>query len=540
MTLNPNSAFRATPEPGQNVALAGAGLPGRDRQLASVVADHRLRRSAEEMMTPYRKNFVTMVGMLLQELPTYPVLEVFYAIGYQAGEGVVQELSDYDSKNELNNAFQQCLDFSDASGFTRFTQAELEINLDENRFDARLGMLSSIESDAYLAIPHPQKLRVCTMESGYLSGVATALAGQAVEFTETRCRGEGAKQCEFVGKLVRDGHHADEKDTASGAAKVPAPLMPLVGKSSVMQTLRSRISVVAGTAAPVVIQGETGTGKELIARSLHMMSNRDKQPLITMNCAAIPENLVEAELFGVQKGAYTGADRTRMGKFQLAHEATLFLDEVALLSLETQGKLLRVLEDGCFDMVGGRTQQVDVRLIVASNIELAEAVKRGTFREDLYYRLCTIVLRSPPLRDRKADIKTLAEHFLDDAASRHGKTFSGFSTAAIKYLEGLYYPGNVRELRQLVEAAAIFAEQDGVIDRELLTTGGHVPQSQSNQQQISAAEIASTLLASGVSMQELERACIEQALTESGGNLSQAARLLGISRRQVEYRVKGS
>lgn len=500
--------------------------------------------SAKDVMAPTRKTFVSMITLLLQELPTFPVFQVFFTIGIEGGRDVVKMVDVEVKSADPAAIFQQYLNLSDASGFTQYLPPVVEINLEKKRFNARVEMSQSVESDAYLAIPNREKLRVCALEAGYLSGVAGELTGQSVIFTEVCCRGEGADACEFVGKFADDvDQDKQESITATSVPSTSSIQTLLIGTTGLMDTLRSRIATVARTDAPVLIQGETGTGKELIARSLHLMSDRKQYSLITMNCGATPESLVEAELFGVQKGAYTGAEKTRMGKFQLAHEATLFLDEIGLLSLAVQGKLLRVLEDGCFDIVGGRTVKVNIRLIVATNIDLAEAVQRGDFREDLYFRLCTVILRAPPLRERLADVQELAEHFLVDAGQRHKKGFTGFSADAIQFLEGLHYPGNVRELRQLVEAAAIFGSNGELIDSELLAAGGHVPMPRhkdSDQRLATISDITHSILESGISLKEFEKACVDQALNSSGGNLAQAARMLGVSRRQIEYRVRGS
>jgi two-component system, NtrC family, response regulator HydG len=497
-----------------------------------------------DVMAPTRKTFVSMITLLLQELPTFPVFQVLNTIGIEGGRDVVNMLGVGGEGADLATAFQQYLNVSDTSGFTQYLPPVLEIDLEKGRFDARIKMTQSVESDAYLAIPNREKLRVCALEAGYLSGVAGELIGRSVTFTEVSCKGEGADQCEFVGKFTDEVDQNRQEIIAANSV----PLRPtiqslLIGKTGLMDALRSRIAAVARTDVPVLIQGETGTGKDLIARSIHLISDRKQRPLITMNCGAIQEGLVEAELFGVQKGAYTGAEKTRMGKFQLAHEATLFFDEIGLLSMAVQGKLLRVLEDGCFDIVGGRTVQVDVRLIVATNIDLAEAVQRGEFREDLYFRLCTVILRAPPLRERMADVRALAEHFLEDAGKRHRKNFAGFTADAYRLLEGLHYSGNVRELRQMIEAAAIFGSDGESIDCELLAAGGHVPMSrniESDEALATIDDVARSILESGISLKELEKVCVDQALNNSGGNLAQAARLLGVSRRQIEYRVRGS
>ncbi|MBI4643412.1 MAG: sigma-54-dependent Fis family transcriptional regulator [Deltaproteobacteria bacterium] len=234
------------------------------------------------------------------------------------------------------------------------------------------------------------------------------------------------------------------------------PVREIVGKSEALQRLREQVRMVAPTNASVLITGENGTGKELVARALHAFSQRSHKPFVEVNCAAIPEDLIESELFGHEKGAFTGATSRRQGKFDLAHEGTLFLDEIGDMSLKTQAKILRILEEQRFERVGGsRPIQVDVRVVAATNKNLAEEIQRGTFREDLYHRINVIPLQVPPLRERREDIPLLAGHFLQELARENDAPPKTISPRALEALVNLPWPGNVRELKNFIWRLAI-------------------------------------------------------------------------------------
>jgi len=243
-------------------------------------------------------------------------------------------------------------------------------------------------------------------------------------------------------------------------------LSQLVGTSPPWRLVLDDIKLVAGTAAPVLIQGETGTGKEMAARAVHQLSSRAAGPFVAVNCSSLTASLVESELFGHERGAFTGAEARRKGRFELAHGGTLFLDEIADLPPEIQPKLLRVLQEGTFERVGGETTvSADIRLIAASNVGLFEAVEAGKFREDLYYRLSVFPIYLPPLRERQQDIMLLAEHFLAEIRGRTGYRSTRFSEKAVESLQQRMWPGNVRELKNAVERAALLS-RGGIIRPE--------------------------------------------------------------------------
>ncbi|WP_396623387.1 sigma-54 interaction domain-containing protein [Luteitalea sp.] len=302
----------------------------------------------------------------------------------------------------------------------------------------------------------------------------------------------------------------------------------IIGSSRPMQALFGQVTQVARSQTTALIRGESGTGKELIAHAIHYHSARASKPFVKVNCGALPEGLVESELFGHEAGAFTDARTAKKGRFELAHGGTLFLDEVGELSVGTQVKLLRVLQEREFERLGGtQTIRVNVRLIAATNRDLEDAVKARTFREDLYYRLNVFSLFLPPLRDRKPDILLLADHFVEKYAAAHGKDVRRLATTAIDMLMSYHWPGNVRELENCIERAVLVAT-GGVIH------GHDLPPS------LQTAEVSGTLprvsLASATAA--LETDLIQDALKTAGGNLARTARLLDTTERIVAYKVK--
>ena len=242
----------------------------------------------------------------------------------------------------------------------------------------------------------------------------------------------------------------------------------MIGASAEMRRIYQLLEQAAPTVASVLVSGESGTGKELVAQTLHQLSQRASQPFVPLNCAAIPDTLLESELFGHEKGAFTGAIARRQGAFELANRGTLFLDEIAEMTPATQAKLLRVLQERSFRPLGGqREQSVDIRVVAATNVDPLEAVRQGKLREDLYYRLNVFAIQLPPLRERKGDVPLLVQAFLKEFNARNGKTIVGVSDRAMEMLERHSWPGNVRELRNVIERATIVAKGDHIEPADL-------------------------------------------------------------------------
>ncbi len=307
----------------------------------------------------------------------------------------------------------------------------------------------------------------------------------------------------------------------------------ITGNSSPIQELKRQIAIAAPTNAWILIIGENGTGKELVARTIHQMSNRCDKPLIDVNCAAIPDELIESELFGHEKGAFTGASSRKRGKFEVADKSTIFLDEIGDMSLKTQAKVLRILEEQKFERVGGtRTLTVDVRVLAASNKDLEREIEKGTFREDLYYRLNVIPIEVPPLRHRTEDIGMLVETFLKAIAKEGNWGQKTMTPGAIEHLKSCPWPGNVRELKNLVERLVIMTQGD-VIDEE------NIPLSYRRQERAMAEDVDFSEVGSfKEAKREFERTFILQKLSENKNNISQTADSMGIERSHLHKKIK--
>ncbi len=304
----------------------------------------------------------------------------------------------------------------------------------------------------------------------------------------------------------------------------------IIGNSAPMRRLFEALGQVAPSEATVLLTGESGTGKELIANAIHQNSPRNRRPMIKVNCAALPETLLESELFGHEKGAYTGATSRSRGRFQLAHRSTLFLDEISEMSPATQAKILRALQEKEIEPVGGETTLViDTRIIAATNKNLEHQVKEGRFREDLYYRLNVVRIEIPPLRKRTEDIPLLAEFFLKRYVEKNRKLIKGFTPRALDLMMRHDWPGNVRELENLVERGVIMARGDRITPEEF-------PSAMRDRE--SGDTQPSTESTAGKTLKEAEREIILRTLEEEGGNRTQTAKILGISRRTLQLKLK--
>lgn len=320
----------------------------------------------------------------------------------------------------------------------------------------------------------------------------------------------------------------------------------ILGQSEVMKPILETIQQVAPTRATVLIEGESGTGKELVAKALHNLSGRPKAKLITVHCAALSPQILESELFGHEKGSFTGAQERRIGRFELADGGTLFLDEIGEIDASTQVKLLRALGEQTIERVGGNKPiQINVRLIAATNRDLAQMVSEGKFREDLYWRLRVVTIHMPPLRERKSDIPVLVEHFLKDMASANGKAFKPLGEDALPVLMNYDWPGNVRELRTAIEHGVVMSNSARVMLKHLpgyLTSGGigfRIPAAKTKTPETAPASASKPAApSSDLHLENMERHLILAALERSGNNRTEAATLLGLSRRTLQRKLK--
>ena len=489
----------------------------------------------------------------------------------------------------------------------------VQVEVVHARYDAELGDYdgefiwhNSSEDDEHIAAYGVGGSPACWMQVGYATGYVSTLFGRMVVFREVECRSSGAAHCRVIGKSAerwddpeQDLFYLNAQDfvgtppaaladkllgkarratylgvpqhKASDASPASANHTTMVGASSAFNAACHMLQRVAPTAATVLFTGESGVGKEMFASMLHRISPRSSQPFVAINCAAIPETLVESELFGVERGAYTGAGTSRPGRFERAHGGTLFLDEIGTLSLVAQGKLLRALQEGEVERVGGtRTVRVDVRLVAATNVDLRQAVREGTFREDLFYRLNVFPIHLPPLRERRDDIPLLMSHFLAHYQRKHQRQVPGFSQAAVKAMFHYPFPGNIRELQNLIERAVILATDGEPIEPHHLFAGGeqrdggvmslHLQGNsggtlhaqgvagaggavQAPQAAPAASARAGVALAPPAApvvapLHQAEEQMLRQALQSAGGNVALAARLLGISRATMAYRLR--
>ena len=458
-------------------------------------------------------------------------------------------------------------------------------------FDAALGTYSgefiwhnSVEVDAHVAHCGMGSEPACWTQLGYAMGYVSTTLGRLVIFREVECRAAGGQACRIVGKPAEEWPDVDEdlryingEDFLSTSAFNPAsgrdiaelpevadtPTIGgnahMVGISAAFNACCHQLKRVAPTRATALFSGESGVGKELFAQMLHEISPRKGAPFVSINCAAIPDTLVEAELFGVEQGAYTGATASRPGRFERADGGTLFLDEVGTLSLVAQGKLLRALQEGVIERVGGtREVRVDVRVVAATNVELEEEVRQGRFREDLFFRLNVFPIRLPPLRDRREDIPLLLSYFLQRYSQRHERHITGFTARAVRALLNYDYPGNIRELQNLVERGVISADDDSAIDLRHLfrfeqmpsefvysvgsagdlakDVGKDVPECEEVEDGL-LDRFLSLSRTESISLQGLELRLIREAVERCGGNLAKAARMMGLSRAQLAYRL---
>lgn len=453
-------------------------------------------------------------------------------------------------------------------GSVRVTPIRLEVDVAKGSFYGEFRWENSWEAEAHVREFGSQEDPVCWMLIGYASGYTTEFMGRFVLFKEMECAAGGNSYCRIVGRPVEEWPDAADYTPYYEADSIVSRLLDLrhqvdelrsslehqyridnlIGDCPAFRHAYDLVSRAATTNVTVLLTGETGVGKERFARALHDLSPRRDAPFVAVNCAALPGELVESELFGVEKGAYTGAHASRAGKFERADGGTLFLDEIGDMPLPAQAKLLRVLQEGELERLGDdRSRRVNVRVVTATNADLEAAVKAGRFRSDLYYRLNVYPIPVPPLRDRGPDIPRLAQAMLDRFGAVHGKHFTGISDRAMQVMLAYAWPGNVRELENMIERGVILAPNDGWVELEHLSpclkaadreagigASGHLENKEPADQQ----HLCDAILASGISLDRLESLLLDAAVSKAQGNLAGAARTLGISRPQLSYRLK--
>jgi DNA-binding NtrC family response regulator len=332
----------------------------------------------------------------------------------------------------------------------------------------------------------------------------------------------------YVHNILRAQELQEENRRLREQLRTEEEYSQIIGRSEKLLTILEMIDQLAPTDVTILIEGESGTGKELVANAIHQKSGRGQKPFISVNCGALPKELIGSELFGHEKGAFTGASHQKQGRFELADRGTLFLDEIAEMDLEAQVTLLRILEGGRFRRVGGTHEvKVDVRVIAATNKSLKEQVREGRFREDLFYRLNVVRMSLPPLRERREDIQTLAQHFLDTFSTKYHKSDLKFASELTERLTHYEWPGNIRELKNCIERAVILTREQ-VIGLDLL------PERIRQESDLPTRAAVSV----GLSLAEMEREMIRQTLEHTGGHRKRTAEILGISERDLYYKLK--
>ncbi|WP_221797115.1 sigma-54-dependent Fis family transcriptional regulator [Oceanobacter mangrovi] len=529
---------------------------------------------------------------LIEKLGQNAARQLLTRIGYQQGVEDARALTDADDLS-IYDTLALLPRLREMQGFVRHQAHErMHLNPETGEFRADYFWQGSWEAEV-----HRQQFGLggepaCWMMVGYATGATTAMMGRPMIWREVECVAMGHSRCRVIGQPLAecDEQHGDElaflqvehfvsspgarhsrfQQPDSGHSAVPLEqllqaadelhateeLPELIGASASFHAAVHLLKRVGATDATVLLKGESGVGKERFSKSLHAIGPRADKPMVSVNCAAIPADLVEAELFGVEKGAFTGAHLSRPGRFERAHGGTLFLDEIASLPMHAQGKLLRVLQEGEVERVGGsKVHKVDVRIVAAANRDLREEVAAGRFREDLFFRLNVFPIDIPSLRQRRDDIPLLVHVFIKRSCKRFGKSIPGLTRRASEALWRYEWPGNVRELENMIERAVILADDGEYLDiRQLFSGGEQVPSPQTPTLLIGAGQPEppccadnpldsedlrlAQLLEQAGSLQGVENRLLNWALEQSGGNVSAAARLLNMRRGQLEYRLR--
>ena len=583
--MNKNRQVQRVAERENRGLAEGFRAPGEDKVPDSALADlrdsfHFHPEHAEIRLGGRRMQLVDDIASahlrseLVRALGYESARRVMSRIGYGIGVADAQLAQELRKDAGLEEVYRAGPQFHALKGVVRVEELAFEADFEAGHFYGEYVWHNSAECAA-----HVQQLGIGAhpagwQQAGYASGFATTFFGRPMVFRELECIAMGHARCFLVGRPAdqwpdpeaelrwfRADTYSKRPSSVKRSANeqaVDADLhigrRAIVGASAGFNTALHLVDKVAPTNVPVLFLGESGVGKEVFARELHKRSARATQPLLSLNCAAIPETLVEAELFGVEKGAFTGAVATRPGRFERASGGTLFLDEIGTLSLAAQGKLLRVLQEGEYERVGGtQTLRADVRLIAATNADLRAEMAKGRFRADLFHRLSVFPVHIPLLRERRADISVLANHFLQRLGRRHGRAPLQYDAEVVRAFQDYDWPGNIREMENMIERAVVLAEEGEAISLHHLTLGrGHiggggddgflpdpfgdfVARRFRRGHASAGAAIGNMLLDSGLDAQQVNDALIAAAMDRAGGNVSAAAQALGLTRAQVQY-----
>jgi DNA-binding NtrC family response regulator len=520
----------------------------------------------QRMLLFHAAAFAQLRRELIERLGMAQARELMMRLGYQQGFDDGARIREAGGQRKLDDLLAMGPRLREMEGFVRnHPISAMVCDGERGAFWGDYFWTSSFEAQAHLDHCGASGEPACWLMVGYANGYCTAVTGMPILWRETECVAMGHSRCRVVGRALSDWRNLDEDD--AGLLQL-VPLAPppatgdrqpgdvfdrFVGSSAAFKAVSNMVRKVARADATVLFLGESGVGKERFARALHAMSRRADKPFVAINCAAIPQELVESELFGVERGAYTGADKSRPGRFERADAGTLFLDEIASLPHSAQGKLLRVLQEREVERVGDtRVRKVDVRIVAAANQDLRREVEEGRFRADLFYRLNVYPVSIPPLRERRDDIPLLVSLFAQRFSSRYEKKIVGLTQRAHRALFDYDWPGNVRELENILERAVILCDDGEPIDLRHLFTGGEKLNSASfdvaldgtaldDEAEAANADrvkLTDAILSDFQSFEKLEHDLLRTAMKRANGNLSAAARLLKMGRGQFEYRLK--
>lgn len=515
--------------------------------------EYRMLLMHTSIMGYLRKDLANMIGMERTK-------HFFIRLGYQAGLKDAEVTTKMRPGLNDEQAFMAGPQMHGIRGMVQVTANQLTLNHKKKQFYADLNWYHSFEADVHVeqfGLSHEPS---CWMLLGYACGYSSFATGMTIIYQEVECKACGHENCRIIGKQLSEWENADEliqfmmpepmeqelialqselyelKKSIYTTSKNDYSMFSSIGQSAAYQRVCDLLKKAAGAKVSILLQGETGVGKEAFARGVHELSQRKEHPFIAVNCAAIPPELIESELFGVEKGAFTGAHQSRLGKFERAHNGTIFLDEVIELSPRAQAALLRVLQEGEVERVGdSQTRHINVRIIAATNEDLEQAVKAGRFRADLYYRLNIFPVQIPPLRERREDLPLLVEHFLKRFEKMYDKQIQGVSEKATVFMKSYSWPGNIRELENLLERAVLLTEDQHLIKLNALFPQMHTLDDDISEQKSSDLD---TLLVENFDLEQHEQQLILTAMYKAKLNISEAARLLGISRAKLDYRLK--
>ncbi len=525
--------------------------------------EHRMLLVHAEAQALLRKELIDSLGM---DRARGLLTRMGYASGLRDAELArtrAQNCSDIE-------AFMTGPQLHTLEGIVHVTPVKLELDRSTGKFHGEFLWENSWEGQWHRHHYGTHSEPVCWTQIGYACGYTSAFMGRPILYKEVECAGMGHANCRIIGKPAEEWPDAAEhmryfepeaiadqlielqtqvvqlRGAIAAKDRLPADM---IGKSPGFAAAYDLIERAAGSQITVLLLGETGVGKEMFARALHELGPRRERAFVAVNCAAIPNDLVEAELFGVERGAFTGALVARAGRFERAENGTLFLDEIGELPLPAQSKLLRVLQEGEIERLGDhKTRKVNVRIVAATNDDLRLRVKEGRFRSDLYYRLNAYQVEIPPLRERKEDISLLAKRFLEKHSAVHAKKLRGFTDKAKRALLTYPWPGNIRELQNMVERGVILAPSGTRIEVDHLFSAcaeeqalefgldlhGGLGQAAGG----SMAALCDAVFNGALTLEQLEVVLIETAVDKARGNLSSAARMLGLTRPQLAYRLK--